>query len=198
MLFASLATAWIIAVAVAALIDGPTKPSRQPVASASPFQGQTLSPPAAAPPISLHDYLGHPVSLSQYAQQHKAVLLTFMTSHCPAPCSLASGLSRTLASMPASERGRVQLVAISLDPPGDTRASVAAFLRRHKLAGRLRYLTGSRAQLTPVWTQWNLSAVEAGMTAVYGISASGQAVTTYSALFSSEVLVHDVKLLENL
>jgi protein SCO1/2 len=152
----------------------------------------------AAPPISLHDYGGRPVSLSQYAQQGKAVLLTFMTSHCPAPCSLVSGLSRTLAAMPASERARVQLVGVSLDPRGDTRASVAAFLRRHELTGRLRYLIGSRAQLAPVWTEWDLSAVQAGMAAVYGISATGQAVTIYSALFSPEVLVHDVKRLEDL
>jgi hypothetical protein len=33
---------------------------------------------------------------------------------------------------------------------------------------------------------------------VYGISASGEAVTTYSALFSPRELVHDVKRLEDL
>ena len=196
MLFATVATAWVIAVAIAVLLDGPTKPPVQPAAPVTPFEGQVINPPALAPPIALSDDQGRPVSLSQYAQQGKAVLLTFLTSHCAGGCPLVAELRRTLAAMPPAERARLALVAVSTDPRGDTPANVAAFLRREHMVGRLQYLIGSAAQLRPVWSAWNLTDAEAGIAAIYGISAGGEAVTRYSSFFSPAELVHDVKRLE--
>jgi cytochrome oxidase Cu insertion factor (SCO1/SenC/PrrC family) len=198
MLFAAVATTWIVAVAVAALIDGPTKPPVQPTAPATPFQGQAISPPAIAPPIVLHDDRGRPVSLSQFAAANKAVLLTFLTSHCANGCPLVAQLRRTLSAMPAAERARLQVVAVSADPQHDTAASVAAFLARQHMAGQLEFLIGSAAQLQPIWSAWNLADVQAGISSLYGITASGEAVTTYSSFFSTAELVHDVKRLEAL
>lgn len=198
MLFATVATAWVIAVAIAALLDGPTKPPVQPVAPVTPFEGQIISPPTLAPPIALSDDQGRPVSLSQYAEEGKAVLLMFLTTHCGGGCPVVAELRRTLAAMPAAERVRVALVAVSADPRGDTPANVAAFLRRERMVGRLQYLIGSAAQLRPVWSEWNLTDAEAGIAAIYGISAGGEAVTRYSSFFSTGELVHDVKRLETL
>jgi protein SCO1/2 len=198
MLFAIVATAWVIAVAIAALLDGPTKPPVQPVAPVTPFEGQVINPPTLAPPIALSDDRGRPVSLSQYAQEGKAVLLTFLTSHCADGCPLVAELRRTLAAMAPAERGRLALVAVSADPRGDTPANVAAFLRHQDMVGRLQYLIGSAAQLRPVWSEWNLADAQAGIAVIYGISAGGEAVTRYSSFFSPSELVHDVKRLETL
>ena len=51
------------------------------VAPAGGLVGARLSPVRQAPPIRLHNYLGQPVSLSQY--RGKAVLVTFLYVHCP-------------------------------------------------------------------------------------------------------------------
>jgi cytochrome oxidase Cu insertion factor (SCO1/SenC/PrrC family) len=166
---------------VTVLAQTPSAPPPRPIATISPFDEQTISPPVPAPPVSLRDYRGRPVSLSEYQARGQAVLLTFVASRCPAGCPIAAALRQTLARMPASERARLQIVAVSLDPRGDWPASVAAFLARHRLTGSVKYLIGSVSQLRPVWTEWNVGAVQAGTAVLYGIDASGEAVTSYSA-----------------
>ena len=52
----------------------------------------------------------------------------------------------------------VDVVAISVDPPGDTPAAVRRFLALHRLEGRMRYMIGSRAELEPVWDAWGVAA----------------------------------------
>src|SRR5579862_1389600 len=85
--------------------------------------GITVSPQRQAPPLALHDYLGSPVNLANY--HGRAVLVTFIYTHCPDTCPLmVSKLHSALAQMPAAERARLQIVAVSVDPRGDTRASV--------------------------------------------------------------------------
>ena len=195
-LFSATAFVAIVALVVAALLDGPTTAPRQPVAAASPFRGLALTPPVPAPPIALRDSLGRSVSLGQYVVEHKAVVLTFISSDCALNCRLASELRQAMAGMGASERAGVQLVGISYDPRRDTRSRATAFLRETHLTGRLEFLIGSRAQLLPVWSEWNLSAAQSGLTLVYGINPSGEVVTSYSAIFSPQELVHDVRIME--
>ena len=84
-----------------------------------------------APPTSLRNYVGNQVNLRQYGAEGNAVLLTFVSTRCPTICpQITSVLHQTLTVMPPSERGRLQVIAVSIDPPGDTPTSVAAFLRR--------------------------------------------------------------------
>src|ERR1700686_1174934 len=46
----------------------------------------TLTPVKAAPPLTLHNYLGQPVNIASY--RGKAVLVTFIYTHCPDVCPL--------------------------------------------------------------------------------------------------------------
>lgn len=128
------------------------------------------------------------------------MLLTFLSTDCPAVCpGIASELHQSVAATPASERNQVQIGAISADPSHDTRRRVAAFLHRYGLAGDTQYLTGSPAQLRPVWRARGLSPNSGGVdlsaanAVVYGIAPSGSVMTRYSAFFTPQEIVHDVK-----
>jgi protein SCO1/2 len=189
------------------LLSGPSKPKPGlpggvgETTAASSFDGGTLTPAKAAPPTTLRNYLGKTVSLSQY--RGKAVFVTFLYTHCPDVCPLiASNLYATQVALGA-ENAKVQMLAISVDPKGDTPSAVAAFLRAHRMVGRMQYLVGSAAQLGRVWAAWNVgSERDAGSpelvdhsALVYGISATGELMTIYPADFKPADLVHDTSLL---
>jgi protein SCO1/2 len=180
-------------------------PTTQPVAYGSPFDGLAISPPAPAPLVSLRNYRGDQITLSDYQARGDTVLVTFLSTNCPAVCpGIASELHQAVAAIPADERNRVRIVAISTDPSHDTRARVSAFLRRYGLAGDAQYLTGSPAQLRPVWREWGLPTTRGGVdlsaanTVVYGIAPSGSVMTRYSAFFTPQEIVHDVNRLASL
>ncbi len=165
------------------------------------FAGGTLVPAKAAPATTLRNYLGQTVSLSQY--RGKVVFVTFLYTHCPDVCPLiATDLHATQAALGAAN-DKVQMIAISVDPKGDTPKAVANFLRVHNLVGRMQYLVGSAAELGRVWAAWNVgSAQDAASPAlvdhsalVYGITAKGALTTIYPAQFKPSDLVHDTPLL---
>jgi cytochrome oxidase Cu insertion factor (SCO1/SenC/PrrC family) len=197
----------IVAVGVAAAALATSAPAQspiaQPVAYGSPFDGQAISPPVPAPPISLRNYLGDPVTLSQY--QGQAVLVTFVSTRCPAVCALiASELRQAFRAMPRGERRRLQIIAVSVDPRSDTPTTVGAFLRRAGITRTptMHYLIGSRAQLRPIWREWGLSGRGGAgemlnpVAVIYGISAAGEVMTSYSEFFTPQQIVHDAKRLE--
>jgi protein SCO1/2 len=138
------------------------------------------------------------VTLAAY--RGRAVLVTFLYTHCPDVCPLiASNLGVALNQLGA-RRSRAQLIAISVDPRGDTPAAVARFLAAHRLTGRMEYLVGSPAQLARTWAAWSVgSSREVGQpdrvahsALVYGITASGILRTLYPASFDPRQIVHDV------
>jgi cytochrome oxidase Cu insertion factor (SCO1/SenC/PrrC family) len=178
---------------------------QQPVAYDSPFDGLAISPPVPAPPVSLHNYHGDQITLSTYSERGDTVLLTFLSARCPANCAaIASGLHRAVAAMPAASARRLQVVVISTNPGQDNPRTVGGFLRRYRLVGRTQYLTGSPVQLRPIWTEWGIStssdAVDlSGPNAlVYGIAPTGAVMTRYSAFFTPQQILHDVKRLQTL
>jgi cytochrome oxidase Cu insertion factor (SCO1/SenC/PrrC family) len=206
-LLAPLLGAVALAVLAVALADRPqTATSRpQPVAYGSQFDGLAVSPPVPAPPTSLPNYQGQQVSLNQYPERGEAVLVAFLSTRCRSVCpQIASELDQALVTMSPSERRRLQLVAVSTYPYGDTPASVEAFLREYGLAGSTQYLTGSPGELSPIWREWGISRrsdapdVSGATPLVYGISAGGAVMTRYSTFFTPQQIVHDVKHLEGL
>ena len=162
-----------------------------------------LSPPAPAPPIVLHNYLGQPVNLASY--KGKAVLVTFLYTNCPDVCPLITSNLRVAQNLMGPKvAAKAQIIAVSVDPKGDTPKAVASFLARHEMTGRMQYLIGNRAELGHVWTDWNIVARpdKAGRDLVehsaliYGIAADGKVTTLYPANFGPSQIVHDVPLLE--
>jgi protein SCO1/2 len=166
------------------------------------FSGAENSPPIPAPPLKLKNSLGKPVDLASY--RGKAVLVTFIYTHCPDVCPLIVSHLKTAQAELGAKADDMQIVAVSTDPRGDTPKTVAAFLKAHGMAGKMQYLIGNRAELGHVWKTWNIVAKpdKAGRDLVehsaliYGIGADGKITTLYPANFKPAQIVHDVPLLE--
>lgn len=163
---------------------------------------EVFSPPTSAPPISLHNYLGQPVNISNY--RGKAVLVTFLYTNCPDVCPLiTSSLHASLELLGSRGSAHVQIIAVSVDPRGDTPKAVAAFLARHKMTGRMQYLIGSAHELARVWKAWGVGSERDAQQPqfinhtglVYGITASGKRSTIYASNFIPAEVAHDVPLL---
>ena len=166
------------------------------------FAGAEASPPKPAAPLELRDSLGHPVNLREY--RGKAVLVTFIYTHCPDVCPLIVSHLKTAQALLGPKAKGLEIVAVSTDPRGDNPKTVAAFLRDHAMTGRMQYLIGNRSELGQVWKDWNIVARpdKAGRdlvehsALVYGIGADGRITTLYPANFAPSEIVHDVPLLE--
>ena len=196
----------VIAGGVALLADGGKSSSQLPgnvhsITSAS-FRGSVASPPAAAPALTLRNYLGQKVNIARY--RGKAVLVTFLYTNCPDVCPLiTANLHVAQSLMGPAESAKAQIIAVSVDPRGDTPKAVAAFLARHEMTSRMQYLIGSASELAHVWATWNVGSEQdaqqpqlvnhSGL--VYGISASGKITTLYAANFKPSDIAHDVPLL---
>ncbi len=166
------------------------------------YDGSAVTPPQPTPALSLRNYNGERVNLDRY--RGKAVLVTFLYTHCPDVCPLiASNLRVAQEMMGSAESAKAQVIAVSVDPRGDTPKTVAAFLARHGMSGRMKYLIGSAGELAPVWTAWHVGSAKdleqpqfVNHTAiVYGIDASGKLTTVYEASFAPKEIAHDVPLL---
>jgi protein SCO1/2 len=184
------------------LVRGPGKPAlpggAQQTAAGSGYYGTLALPAEQAPPIHLRNYLGRPVTLSEY--RGKAVLVTFLYANCPTVCPLITSNLRVALNMLGRRDSEVQVIAVSVDPRGDTPANVARFVSEHGMTGRMQYLIGSAAELAPTWAAWHVgSSREVGQpdlvahsALVYGISAGGRLTTIYPATFEPGEIAHDV------
>jgi protein SCO1/2 len=191
-------------VAMALLIAGCGSDSSSPTTSTGgDFAGTKADPTKPAPPLKLEDSLGHPVNIDDYSG--KAVLVTFIYDHCPDICPLIVGNLHTAQNELGSDSNQLQIIAVSVDPKGDTPTTVKAFLKEHQMTGRMEYLIGSPSQLEHVWRDWHIvskatptknnpDAVEHSAL-IYGISGSGELTTLYPANFKPAQIVHDVPIL---
>jgi protein SCO1/2 len=167
------------------------------------FAGATANPSKPVPPLKLDDSLGKPVNIHDY--RGKAVLVTFIYDHCPDICPLIVSNLRAAQNELGSQANDMQIIAVSVDPKGDTPQTVKKFLADHQMTGRMEYLIGSRPQLEQVWHNWNIvsksnpsrkdpDAVEHSAL-IYGISGSGEITTLYPSNFKPQQIVHDVPML---
>jgi protein SCO1/2 len=169
--------------------------------SASGLQGLILRPAKPAPSLALRNYTGGPpVKLS--ALRGRAVFVTFVYTHCPDVCPLIVASLAAAHRELGSRAARVRILAVTVDPRGDTPAAIRSFLAARDATGRMDYLLGSRSQLLRTWKAWDVAVtlaknqVLAGHSAViYGITASGKIAVVYPANATPQQIVHDVPLL---
>ena len=164
------------------------------------FAGAELAPPRTAPPISLHDANGMPVTLA--AQRGRYVLVTFIYTHCPDVCPLITqNLNAALRVIGPSARKKVRVLAVSVDPAGDTPKAVKAYAREKHLLPQFEYLIGTRAELRRVWKAWHVLAVETKPDLVDHVAYTALIDTqgTERVLYDSSVhatqVVHDLRVL---
>jgi protein SCO1/2 len=198
--FALLLVSIVAAVAAAgcgggsgAAAQGDTSPFR------SRFAGAELSPPKQLADFALHDQQGDVVSFS--SERGKVVLVTFLYTKCPDVCPLiAANLNEALRQL-GSDRDSVRVLAVSVDPKGDTPKAVRLYAKRHRLLPEFHYLTGSHAELAEVWADYGVTAVErdpelidhSAYTLLVDRKGLGRAI--FDAAARPKAIVHDVRLL---
>jgi len=169
-------------------------PAKAPV-----FLGPAITNPSLAPDFTLHDQNGRVIRLS--SERGKVVMITFLYTHCPDLCPLtAQNLNDVLQSLGPARRS-VTVLAISVDPKGDTPKAVNAFVRNHRLLPQFHYLTGTARELEPVWKAYQVTPVvpkgpdpdHTLYTLV--VDRSGKARILFDALARPPAITHDVKLL---
>ena len=133
----------LLALALAACADGD-----------EPLPGRQLDA-APAPDVSLRNAAGEQVSLAQY--RGRPVVLTFLYTDCPDVCPvIAQRIGQALERL-GKDGTKVAVLAVSVDPEGDTPEKARAFMEKHGLAGADRhFLLGDTAALEPVWLAYGV------------------------------------------
>jgi protein SCO1/2 len=172
-------------------------PTTTGTTSGSGFAGVALHPPRVAQPIALHDAEGRPVTLA--GQRGRFVLVTFIYTHCVDVCPLITANLNAALRAIGPERRNVRVLAVSVDPVGDTAAAVQAYARRKHLLPQFRYLIGTQPQLSRVWAAWHVLAVlrkpdvvdHVAYTAL--IDRSGKERVLYDSSVHAAQVVHDLR-----
>jgi protein SCO1/2 len=175
----------------------PDKPTFQ-AKPASRFKGIVV-PATPAPPIALHDAAGRTVTLA--SRRGGWTLVTFLYTRCPDVCPLiAANLNQALRTIGAS-RHDVAVLAVSVDPKGDTPAAVRAYATRKHLVTQFHYLIGSAAQLRPVWSRYHVAATAPKAKLVTHVAYTvlvdprGKERLLYDAQVRAAQVVHDLRVL---
>lgn len=209
----ALTTVIVVAFTVAVLLDRPARHSQglsstgvstgasTGAPSASGFDGAALPAHVRARAFTLTDLLAsttrsdrRTVSLSAYRGQ--VVVLAFLYSTCGSTCTvIAQQIRGALDDLPRP----VPVLIVSADPSADTPARVRRFLAQVSLTGRVRYLTGSPAQLRAVWHAYGALPASAGHAAfdnsasVFLIDPTGfERVLFGVEQLTPDSLVHDI------
>ncbi len=108
-----------------------------------------------APDFRLTDAQGNSVALSDY--HGRPVALTFLYTDCPDVCPvIAQRLGQAMNEL-GGDAGKVAVLAVSVDPDGDTPAKAAEFMAKHGLTGPGRhYLIGDESVLVSVWLAYGI------------------------------------------
>jgi len=105
-----------------------------------------------APTMRLRDARGGVLDTAGLAG--RPYLVTFLYVNCPDVCPLIGQLLRETLAELGPDADRVAVVAVSVDPRGDTPAAVRTWLRRHRQPPQFHYLIGAERELAPVWRAW--------------------------------------------
>jgi protein SCO1 len=199
----ALAAALAIAFAVAVSLNSSSRHSPatgavSPATPASSFDGAALPDDLTAPDFALADQRGRQVRLARY--RGSVTILAFLYSSCGSTCEvIAQQIRGALDELPRP----VPVLLLSADPAADTPASIRSFLARVSLTGRVRYLTGSPAQLRPVWRAFHVAPASDGRAAfertasVLLIDARGRERVLFGLeQLTPEALAHDIEKLQ--
>lgn len=169
--------------------------------AAQGFEGGVVSPRREAPPLQLTDIDGKAVDIRDL--RGHPVLVTFVYANCPDVCPLIMENLHRVRELAGPLGTRMRVIAVSVDPAGDTPAVVRRFLAAHQVRSFVDYGIGDRATLERVWADWQVStqapkddpeAIEHS-SLIYGVTAGGELATAYPVGFEAESIARDLPLL---
>jgi protein SCO1 len=196
----TLALLVVLVVAFYSLHNNTSAPAATtPGVEVSGLQGTDLDS-TLAPDFRLKDQFGRQISLSQF-KGHPTVL-TFLYTHCPDVCPLVADKLHTVVQSLGKDAPHVAILAVSMDPKGDTVSAALNFSRVHKLVNSWHFLVGTFNQLAPVWSGYTVdaqAATSAGTvthsTFVYVIDKEGRERVLLDDDFTTTQLTNDLKIL---
>jgi protein SCO1 len=168
-------------------------------AASPPFVGPRISHPARTPDFTLRDQTGRLIRLS--AQRGKVVVLTFLYTHCPDLCPLTAVHIDEAVDRLGARRSGVTVLAVSVDPKGDTPVAVRQFVRSHRLGPEFHYLTATRRILAPLWQKYDVKSVTVGgadpdhTLYVLLLDRTGKTRVLFDATAKPAAMAHDLRLL---
>jgi protein SCO1/2 len=177
------------------------RPSPREQASELPsrFAGNELDPPLAPPDFALRDQDGKIVRAAD--QGGRYWVAAFLYTGCPDVCPLiASNLNSALRKLPPAQRDRVRVLAISVDPNGDTPQAIDRYVAERRLLPQFRYLGGTRAQLAPVWRGFHISVSNSPDEVSHSayellVDPQGRGRVLYDAQVTAAQVLHDLRVL---
>ena len=147
----AIATIVLLGVLAFVALSDPTPSNDQVAIQSGSFAGAVRpeTPPAS---FTLRNEEGRPVDIAGFRGQ--PVVVTFLYTTCENECPTIAQQIRGALDRLGED---VPVVAVSVDPEGDTPASAKRFLARQKLSGRMSFLLGTEAQLQPVWRAFGIA-----------------------------------------
>lgn len=154
-----------------------------------------------APDFTLTDgQSGASITLSSF--RGRVVAMAFIYTRCPDVCPLTAGKLRAAQRALGADAAGVVLLAVSVDPEGDTPAAVRSFSAAHDLERGWHYLVGPRPQLQRVWSLYGVGAFVAPTgplvdhnDAIFVIDAQGREREIVHSDIAVEDLVADLRAL---
>ena len=151
-----------------------------------------------APDFQLRDQRGAVISPS--VLRGRVVALTFLDTQCQQMCPLQASLLGAVQSDLGPKAGPSVLV-VSIRPEVDTPANIAAYASSHGLVGELHWVTGSPAELAPIWEEYGIGVQVANgdlihTSVIYLIDRAGYERVAFSDLPDQAAVENDVRLLE--
>jgi protein SCO1 len=171
------------------------------VATADPpkFLGPAITHPSVAPDFTLRDQRGRAVRLS--AERGKVVMITFLYTHCPDLCPLTAAHIDAALRRLGPRRNGVVALAVTVDPKGDTKSAVRAYVRSHRLPAEFHYLTGSKTALERIWRLYDVTPVRPGgpdpdhTLYILLLDRHGKTRVLFDALAKPSAMAHDLGVL---
>ena len=184
-----------IALLAAAVFASAASPATAPKKA---FIGGTIQNPSVVPDFALRDQAGRMVSIG--AERGKLVLLTFLYVECRDVCPIVAGNLNTALRRLGTERKDVTVLAISVDPIGDTKKAVQRYVSDHQLLPQFHYLIGSKRELEPVWKAYSVVSKRRARGDVDHtlytllVDRTGKARVLYDATALPGEIVHDLRI----
>ncbi len=189
-----LAIAAAVLLVIAAAILGAKMLARNGASTVAYF-GTPLEPPKNAVDAVLTGANGQPGHLLDSA--YPATFLFFGYTNCPDECPLAlASLAKAYRGLSHTAQAHTRIVFVSVDPARDTPDVMARYTKH--FGAPIVGLTGSEAQLEPVWRQYGVEVDskthEIGHgDAIYAIDSTQRVILIYTPDTPPSELLADAK-----